>query len=151
MANQSPILHVEDREEDVFLMNYAFKRADIKLPVHVAEDGQKAIDYLAGAGQFADRERYPIPCLVLLDLQLPFKTGLEVLSWLRQQPSLKSLIVIVLTSSIFEGDVRRAYELGANAFLVKPSSAEELVRMCRALKDFWLVHNHMPIECSRPN
>lgn len=139
------ILHVEDREEDVFLMTYAFERAGIKAPVRVVEDGQKAMDYLAGNGQFADREKSPLPCIVLLDLQLPIRTGLEVLAWIRQQPTLKSIIVIVFTSSVYEGDVRRAYELGANAFLVKPSSSEELAKICTAIKDFWLVHNQMPI------
>jgi CheY-like chemotaxis protein len=145
MPNHHPILHVEDREEDVFLLRYAFKRAEIKIPVQVAADGQKAIDYLAGTGEFADRAQFAMPCLVLLDLQLPYKTGLEVLEWIRQQPSLKSLIVIILSSSVHEGDVRRAYDLGANAFLVKPSSADTLTDMCQALKHFWLVHNLPPL------
>jgi CheY-like chemotaxis protein len=138
------ILHVEDRPDDVFLLKYAFKSAEIKNPVHVTEDGQRAIDYLIGKGQFADREKYPLPLLTLLDLQLPQKPGLEVLEWIRQQPALKSMIVIILSSSVYEGDLRRAYELGANAFLVKPSSTQTLADMCRALKHFWLVHNHPP-------
>src|SRR5437868_12776557 len=124
MYNNGCILHVEYRDEDVFLLNHAFKRAEIGNPVQVVIDGQEAIDYLAGNGKFADRAQFPVPCLVLLDLQLPAKTGLEVLEWIRQQSALRSLIVIILSSSIYEGDVRRAYELGANAFLVKPSSTK---------------------------
>lgn len=135
------ILHVEDRPEDVFLLQYAFKRAEIQNPVQVAVDGQEATDYLAGAGKFADRARFPLPCLVLLDLKLPHKMGMEVLEWIRQQPSLKSLIVIILSSSIFEGDIERAYELGANAFLVKPANINTMAEMCKALKDFWLTFN----------
>jgi CheY-like chemotaxis protein len=146
MLNNQPILYVEDREEDVFLLKYAFKRADIQNPVQVAVDGQKAIDYLAGTDQFADRSQFPLPCMVLLDLQLPYKMGLEVLEWIRQQPVLKTLIVIILSSSGHEGDVRRAYELGTNAFLVKPSSTDILADMCRALKHFWIIHNQPPVE-----
>jgi CheY-like chemotaxis protein len=142
-----PILHVEDREDDVYLLHYAFKRAGITHPVQVAVDGQAAIDYLSGAGPFADRERFPSPCLVLLDLKLPQKMGLEVLQWIRSQPALKTLIVIVLTSSIHEGDVRSAYELGANAFLVKPSDTDTLADICRAIKHFWLTYNTPPVEC----
>lgn len=142
-----PILHVEDREEDVFLLSYAFKHAEITNPVQVATDGKMAIDYLAGSGKFADREKFPLPCMVLLDLKLPYKMGLEVLEWIRQQPSLKWLIVIILSSSIHEGDIERAYRLGVNAFLVKPSNPHTLADMCRALKHFWLTYNHPPVEC----
>jgi CheY-like chemotaxis protein len=144
MMTRQTILQVEDREEDVFLLRYAFKHACVENPIQVAADGQEAIDYLAGKEKFADRAQFPLPCLVLLDLQLPRVTGLEVLEWIRRQPALKTLVVIILSSSIHEGDVRRAYELGANAFLVKPSSTETLADMSAALKHFWLVHNTLP-------
>jgi CheY-like chemotaxis protein len=114
--------------------------------VQVASSGQEAIDYLAGSGKFADREQFPLPCLVLLDLKLPLRTGLEVLEWIRQHPSLPRLVVIVLSSSINAVDVRKAYELGANAFLVKPSDAMVLVDMCQAVKHFWLIHNQPPAD-----
>jgi CheY-like chemotaxis protein len=141
------ILLVEDLEEDAFLLQYAFKRAAINNPVQVATDGQHAIDYLSGHDRFADREKHPLPCLILLDLKLPLKMGLEVLEWIRgQPPPVKHTIVIVLSSSVHEGDIARAYELGANAFLVKPSSSAILAQMCAALKLFWLVHNDPPIE-----
>ena len=150
MTGTRPILHVEDSEEDVFLLRYAFQRADIKTPVQVVGDGQEAIDYLAGIGKFANREEFPLPCLVLLDLKLPHKMGLEVLEWIRQQPALKSLVVIILSSSVHEGDLRRAYELGANAFLVKPSSANTMAEMCKALNHFWLTFNRTPTNFLEP-
>lgn len=147
MPLQGYILHVEDREEDVFLLRYAFKRAGIETPVEVVSDGKEAIDFLGGTGKFAGRSEFNPPCLVLLDLKLPQKMGLEVLEWIRSQPALRRLIVIILSSSIHEGDVQRAYELGVNAFLVKPASTDTLADMCVALKHFWLIHNHSPIEC----
>ena len=146
MNNSGTILHVEDRPEDVFLLQYAFKRAEITNPVQVATDGEQAVDYLAGSGKYADRQIFPLPCVVLLDLKLPVKMGLEVLEWIRGQPALKSLIVIILTSSIYEGDIKRAYDLGANAFLVKPSDSAVTFDMCKALKHFWLQHNQPPLS-----
>jgi CheY-like chemotaxis protein len=150
VGNQNSILLVEDREEDVFLLKYAFNKVEIKNAVHVVQDGQQAIDYLAGTGSFSDRMQFPLPILVLLDLQLPHKPGLEVLAWIRQQPGLKSLIVIILSSSVHKGDVRDAYQSGANAFLIKPAGAETLADMCKALKHFWLVHNQPPVETLLP-
>lgn len=141
-----PILHVEDSDEDVFLVHYSFKRAEITNPVHVVTDGQMAIDYLSGAGKFSDRTQFPLPGLVLLDLKLPHMTGMEVLAWIRQQPSLKRLIVIILSSSAQEGDIMRAYELGVNGFLVKPADANTLTDMCKALKHFWLTYNQSALE-----
>lgn len=147
MSARLPILHIEESEEDVFLLQYAFTRAEITNPVAVVSDGQQAIDYLEGTGEFADRERFPLPCLALLNLKLPKKMGLEVLEWIRGKPEFTWLIVIVLTSSIHDKDVQRAYQLGVNSFLVKPPDTDSLTDMCRALKHFWLVHNRPPAEC----
>ena len=141
-----PILHVEDSNEDVFLVQYAFKRAEITNPAQVVTDGQMAIDYLSGAGKFTDRTQFPLPGLVLLDLKLPHVIGMEVLAWIRQQPSLKRLIVIILSSSGQEGDIARAYELGVNGFLVKPADANTLADMCKALKHFWLTYNQSAMD-----
>src|SRR4051794_15702703 len=93
------ILLVEDDDNDVFFLTYAFESAGIVNPVVVVKDGQEAIDYLAGTGRYSDRGIYPLPCLVLLDLKLPVRPGLDVLRWVGQQPHLKPLLVIVLTSS----------------------------------------------------
>jgi len=150
MSGSDTILHVEDRPEDVIILQYAFKQADIHNPVQVATDGQQAIDYLSGNGQYSDRKQFPLPCLILLDLKLPIKVGMQVLEWIRRQPHLKSLIVIILTTSIHEGDIKRAYDIGANAFLVKHSDARVTIEMCKALKHFWLIHNQPPTNSREP-
>ena len=143
------VLQVEDREEDVYLLKRAIQRAEVRAEVRAVVDGQEAIDYLAGNGRYADREQFPLPYLILLDLKLPLKTGFDVLAWIRAQPTLRTLIVIVLSSSIDEGDLEKAYQLGANAFLVKPSDMHTLVEMCRAMKLFWLTHNQPPARSLR--
>jgi CheY-like chemotaxis protein len=137
------ILQVEDDPNDVFLLQHAMTKAGVQNPIQVARDGQQAIDYLKGAGKFADRERFPIPCLVLLDLKLPHVMGLNVLKWIRQQPG-APLVVVMLTASGEDADIETAYRLGANGFLVKPSQANRLVDMAKAIKDFWLTHNTLP-------
>jgi two-component system response regulator len=141
-----PILQVEDDPNDVFFLNYALKKAGVTNPVQIAVDGQQAIDYLAGVGKYADRELYPMPCLVLLDLKLPYVMGLEVLTWIRLNPQSESLVVIILSASTESTDVTAAYQLGANAFLSKPSEANKLESIVKAIKDFWLTHNLLPPE-----
>ena len=137
------ILQVDDDPNDVFLLQHALRKAWVANPVQVVGDGQQAIDYLQGAGEFADRAKFPFPCLVLLDLKLPFVMGLDVLRWIRQQPGMV-LTVLMLTASGSEADIVEAYRLGANAFLTKPSEASKLEEMVRAIKEFWLTHNTLP-------
>src|SRR5581483_4834593 len=93
-----PILQVEDDQNDVFFLQKAMKKAGVENPIQVACDGQQAIDYLQGAGKFADRLQFPLPCLMLLDLKLPHVMGLDVLKWIRQQPG-PALTVLMLTAS----------------------------------------------------
>jgi len=135
------ILQVEDEANDVFLLQRAFRQAGVANPVQVATDGQMAIDYLSGAGPFANRHQYPLPGLVLLDLKLPRKSGREVLQWIRAQPGLRRTVVIVFTSGPYIGDVGLAYDLGANSFIVKPVDFMQYVSIARLLKDWWLGHN----------
>ena len=135
------ILLVEDSEDDVFLMRRALKGAKIKNPLVVVEDGQQAVEYLAGTGDFADREKYPFPAVVFLDLKLPMKSGLEVLEWIRKQAGLENLVVLVLTSSSEPSDLKRAYALGANSYLVKPPTADQLLDLANAFKWYWLEFN----------
>ena len=137
MANRT-ILLVEDNKDDVFLMRRALQGARIANPMILVETGQEAIDYLSGAGKFADRESYPLPAVVFLDLKLPFVYGHEVLAWIRRQRELQSLIVIVLTSSNEASDLSRCYALGANSYLVKPPTAAQLEALVRAFKWSWL-------------
>ena len=120
------LLLVEDNPDDVFIMTRALKKAGLDLPVFIASDGKEALDYLRGTGPFADRARYPLPSLVLLDLKLPYLNGFEVLEWIRDHPLFHDLQVIVLTSSGEDRDQRRAQELGVSAYLIKPPKPDVL-------------------------
>jgi CheY-like chemotaxis protein len=144
------ILHVEDDEPYVYLLQLTFERAGITSPVHVVSDGQMAMDYLAGVGEFADRKKHPLPCLVLLDLKLPKVNGLEVLEWIRRQPVLKKLVVVVLSSSALSEDIERAYELGANSYIEKPCELARTQEIVQLLKGWWLGYNrYAPIDEAR--
>lgn len=135
------LLLVEDNEDDVFLMKRALKGAHVINPLYVVEDGQEAVDYLAGAGKFADRANYPLPAVVFLDLKLPFLSGHDVLAWIRRQKELDALVVIVLTSSNEASDLSRCYALGANSYVVKPPTPEQLEELAKAFKWYWLEYN----------
>jgi CheY-like chemotaxis protein len=136
-----PILLVEDDENDVFFMKRALADAGISNALHVASDGQQVIDYLSGAGEFSDRSKHPLPSLVFLDLKLPRKNGHDVLAWMRAQEALEGVIVLVLTTSAEERDIRQAYKLGANAFLVKPPTPAQLTELLKTVKAFWMEQN----------
>ncbi len=138
------ILLVEDEENDVFFMQRALKKAAINNPLQIAHDGQEAINYLQGSGEFADRKKYPLPGLVLLDLKLPHVKGLDVLKWIRGYEEVQNIIVIILTSSKLQPDIDEAYRLGANAYLVKPATSDKLADMVTLIKQFWLDLNHPP-------
>lgn len=138
------ILLVEDNPDDVFFVQRAFKAHGIEDRLHIVNDGQEAIDYLSGAGRYSEREKHPLPFLMLLDLKLPLRPGLEVLEWLHEQEELQHVIVIVLTSSHLEIDIDRAYDLGAHSFLVKPPDARQLTEMIGALNEYWLKWNRPP-------
>src|SRR5882724_8639584 len=142
--DQSTILIVEDERNDVFFLEYAFEGAGITNPLQIVEDGQEAIDYLSGARKYADRLRYPLPCLVLLDLKLPRKSGLDVLRWIQEHPAFQMMIVIVLSSSRNKSDVDEAYQLGARSYLVKPLTLGERLELARSIKYYWLTLNVLP-------
>jgi CheY-like chemotaxis protein len=144
MTELDTILIVEDNENDVFFMKRALAAAGFTNPLAVAEDGQKALDYLAAAGKSSNRIACPFPELILLDIKLPEKRGLDVLAWLRQQSELREVIVVILTSSSEPSDIRDAYRLGANSYLVKPATIQRLTDMARALKLYWLEFNCSP-------
>jgi CheY-like chemotaxis protein len=127
----------------MIFLKQAMRRAGVTRTIQVVSDGQEAIDYLQGAGKFFDREIFPFPDLVLLELDLPYVMGLEVLKWIRQQVG-STLPVVMLSASAEPADITDAYRLGANAFLRKPSEPNQLEVVCKAIKDFWLTHNAMP-------
>jgi CheY-like chemotaxis protein len=143
------ILLAEDNETDVLLTRRAFKKVGLLNPLQVVSDGDEAIAYLSGTGKYANRAEYPLPVLLLLDLKMPKKNGLEVLEWVRQQPSLRALRVIVLTTSDLYRDVNRAYELGANSYIVKPVEMEQFLRVSETLRGYWLWMSETP-QISRP-
>lgn len=138
------ILLVEDDPNDVLLTQRAFAQASLVNPLRVVMDGDAALNYLAGRPPYDDRTRYPIPSLVLLDLKLPRRSGLEILQWMREQEDLKSIPVIILTSSQQSLDIDRAYELGANSYLVKPVGFDGLLEMVKAIGMYWVLLNRTP-------
>src|SRR6266852_3022601 len=138
-SRTSPILLVEDDETDVLLLRNAFRNARVANPLIEVSDGHAAIQYLSGAGAYADRNRYPPPLLMLLDLRLPKLSGFEVLAWIRDQTALAELIVVILTGSEYAPDATRASELGANSYLVKPATFKELVETIKGIIARWLM------------
>jgi CheY-like chemotaxis protein len=140
------ILHVEDDPNDVTLVGMAFRKAQLEISLFAATDGDQAVHYLAGDGIYADRTAHPLPTLVLLDLKLPRKSGLEVLAWLRAQshPYLRRVPVVMLTSSNQPDDIDAAYDLGANSYLVKPGDLRVLVEMFKSLHQYWFCCNARP-------
>ena len=149
MPDQAVILIAEDREDDVLLIRRCLTRAHIFNPIQVVRNGDEVIAYLKGEGKFASRDEYPLPSLLLLDLKMPGTDGFQVLRWVRQQPGLKALRVIALTSSEDIRDVNHAYECGANSFLVKPMDFENSVEIGKFIKDYWLAKARAP-AISRP-
>lgn len=136
-----PVLYAEDEENDVFLMQRAFQKAGVMNPLHVVIDGAQAIRYLQGAGEFSNRALHPFPCLLLLDLNLPRQSGLEVLKWVRDRSAFATLPVVFLTSSNQDRDIGTAYSLGANGYLVKPPSSDKLIELVSSLRDTCLVRD----------
>lgn len=143
-ASALPILLVEDSPDDALLIQRAFRKANLANPVQLVRDGEEAVTYLSGAAPYEDRARFPIPVLMLLDLKLPRRSGLEVLAWVRQESVVKRLPIVVLTSSRESVDVNRAYDLGVNSYLTKPVGFEALLEMVKNLNLYWLVLNEHP-------
>ncbi|RMF64662.1 MAG: response regulator [Calditrichaeota bacterium] len=142
--NDLVILLVEDNANDVILIRRALQEAKVLNPLQVVKDGEQAIAYLKGEGKYADRAKYPLPVLLLLDLKLPRVSGFDVLEWLRKQKKLARIPVVVLTSSNQSQDVNRAYDLGANSYLVKPVEFDDLVKLLKTLGLYWIILNEKP-------
>ena len=140
------ILLVEDNRMDIELTLDAFGEARLLNKIHVAPNGQEALDYLFARGKYTDRAAYPLPSLVLLDLKLPGIDGFEVLRQIKSTPMLKRLPVIILTSSKEEGDRAVSYDNGANSYLVKPVSFDGFLDVVRKIEGYWLALNVAPPE-----
>jgi CheY-like chemotaxis protein len=141
---ESVILLVEDCEADAMLMKRAWRSLNLQNPLQVVTDGEQAINYLEGFGQFADRAAHPLPTLVLLDLKMPIISGFEVLRWIRSSPDLKAVTVIVLTNSVYEDEMKLAYQLGANSFMVKPPNFDRLLVELEAIVRYWSTFYRAP-------
>jgi CheY-like chemotaxis protein len=139
------ILIAEDNEADFHLLELALRKNDIQNPIQLCRDGQEAIEYLQGAGAFSDRAKFPFPSVLFLDIKMPRKCGLEVLEWLKAHPKCSVIPVMVLTASRMESDVKKAYELGANAYMVKPSAFGDLVSLIGTACKFWSLCEKPPV------
>ena len=139
MSNLSPVLLAEDNPNDVFWCAGRSRKATRSIPSTPLGNGDEAIQYLAGEGQYADRAAYPFPALFLLDLKMPVKDGLEVLRWLHEHPEIpRKLPVVVLSSTELPNETQMAYAMDIQACIVKPLSYAELREKIRILKEYWL-------------
>jgi CheY-like chemotaxis protein len=131
------ILIAEDDPNDVMLLELAIRKNGIKNPVKVVRDGEEAIEYLEGKGQYGDREKFPFPSVIISDVKMPRRTGLEVVEWVRQHPSCSVVPIVMLSGSRIQNDVLTAYKLGANSYFTKPSTLEELTQLLGVAFDYW--------------
>ena len=138
------ILLVEDTPSDAALIRRGFEKTNVLNPIVWVKNGQEALGYLSGLGQYGDRGRYPLPALILLDLDLPEMTGFELLQWKRTQPYIRRIPVVVLTIDNATSAVNSAYDLGANSYLVKPGNPEEILRVVKNIQEYWLGLNQPP-------
>lgn len=146
MVQNPTILLVDDSENDRIFMRAAFNKANFNWPMPEVHDGDEAIAYLRGIGPYHDRTRFPVPAVILMDLNMPKKSGFEVIEWVRAQENLRRLQIIVLTASTRPDDVKKAYGLGANSFLVKPARIEDLVKMVGCLRDWLHLNEFAPLD-----
>jgi CheY-like chemotaxis protein len=144
MSKEHTILVAEDDPSDAFRLKRAFDKGGVTTSLQFVRDGQEAIEYLGGDGEFADRKRHPMPDLMLLDLKMPRLNGFQVLEWVRQEGGLKRLPVVIFSSSTLREDINRAYDLGANSYLMKPHSAEDLVKLVERIRIYWGESNNGP-------
>ena len=139
------ILLVEDSHFDVELLRHAFHKAGLSRPMQIVRDGVDAMSYLLGVGEYVDRDQFPPPNILIIDLNMPRFNGLELLTWLRTQPELQHLLVVVLTGTGRQHDIDIAYRMGAKSYLVKPTQADEFQSLINSFYDYWIAHNHFPM------
>jgi CheY-like chemotaxis protein len=139
------ILIAEDNSDDVFFLEQAFKKAKVPNLLRAVPDGIEAVAYLNGTGPYEDRDAHPFPDILLLDLNMPRMNGFEVLEWVRKDPACSRLVVHVLSSSIRDADILRAYDMRANSYVVKPSRLDELTSFVSALHQ-WHRYVHLPTQ-----
>lgn len=131
------ILVVEDNDSDFFLLERAFRKNKIENPVVRVKDGLEGLHYLQGSGEYSDRDKFPFPDVIILDLKTPRMSGLELLAWIRDHPDCRVIPTVIMSSSEQDVDVSKAYELGANTYFVKPSTFEDLLELTKTIEDYW--------------
>lgn len=132
------ILYAEDNPDDVFFMQHAFKKAEVHNRLELVKDGQEAIEYLSGTGKFGARKEFPLPCLILLDMHMPRRSGFQVLEWIRQQWNFEKMAVLIFSGSASDAERAKAREMGANDVLVKHGNPAELAKEMVQVKARWL-------------
>jgi len=142
--NTTPILLVEDSEDNVFLVRHAMHKAGVTCPLQVVTSGEQAIEYLSGTNGYSNWKQFPLPAIILLDLKMPGMNGFDVLKWIRQRPGLKALRVAILTSSDMPSEIKMAHDLGANVFLTKPVELDRLIEIMRTINEHWLRQAQSP-------
>ncbi|MGZ4964062.1 MAG: response regulator [Limisphaerales bacterium] len=143
------ILVVEDDDSDFFLLERAFRKNKIENPIVRVKDGLEGLHYLQGSGDYTDREKFPFPDVIILDLKTPRMSGLELLAWIREHPECRVIPTVIMSSSQQDVDVSKAYELGANTYFVKPTTFEDLIQLTRTIQDYWR-RGSRPGVSSRP-
>ena len=143
-ARPMNILLVEDNEADIKITLRAFAKSTLKSNIYVAKDGQEALDFLCHNGKYEDKERFPRPDLILLDIKMPKVDGFQVLESLKNDLEYSSIPVIMLTSSRNEEDIARSYKYGAASFIPKPVSYEEFVKVVDGFNVYWYSINKLP-------
>ena len=138
------VLLVEDDLNDIFLVKRAFKMAQLENPLQVVTDGEEATHYLSGRGKYADRDAHPLPQLIVMDIKMPRMTGFDVLEWIKSDGALRRIPVVIVSSSNSPQDIDRAYELGANAYMVKPVNYQAVERLFGSITHYW------GLECAKP-
>ena len=131
------VLIAEDNPEDAILLRKALEKAGVRSRTKFVHDGEEVILYLQGLGAYTNRQSNPLPSMILLDIKMPKRTGLEVLEWLASNPEFSIVPTIILSSSNLDSDIRQAYRSGANTYFVKPNSFDELVSTMRNLQSYW--------------
>jgi CheY-like chemotaxis protein len=137
MDSDIVILVAEDDPNDVTLLELAIRKNGITAPVNVVHDGEEAVEYLEGKGRYADRQKYPFPSVIITDVKMPRRDGLEVVEWVRQHPRCSVMPIVMLSGSRIEQDVLKAYKLGANSYFTKPGTLDQLTELIRLAFDYW--------------
>ena len=138
------VLLVEDDLNDIFLVKRAFKMAQLLTPLEVVTDGEEAVHYLTGQGKYSDRETHPLPRLIVMDIKMPRMSGFDVLEWIKHDGVLRRIPIVIVSSSDDPRDINRAYELGANAYMVKPMDYRAVEHLFQSITHYW------GLECAKP-